>query len=272
MSSLNSEKLRECLTQRRWQKKGPIKELRQQRLKSNSTSTLYVKNTISNPDDEEIVRCMSVALYYHILKGHENSNPFFLDVFSEKLYPLTNGYIDFDKPPEAESVYKFVSTIFHAEKLALECVILCLSYVEKVAEATGLTLHASNWRRVTLSSIILASKVWEEQAVWNVDFLSIFPNVTVRDLNKMEKKLLEALQYNVTLGAGMYAKYYFELRALSDLDENTFPLKPLDKHSAEKLEEKAQTQQKRIRKTTRRTLSMDSFHLLTTKSPLVILS
>eukprot|EP01097_Dermamoeba_algensis_P012044 TRINITY_DN957_c0_g1_i6.p1 TRINITY_DN957_c0_g1~~TRINITY_DN957_c0_g1_i6.p1 ORF type:complete len:183 (-),score=26.18 TRINITY_DN957_c0_g1_i6:947-1495(-) len=103
-----------------------VREPRFSRLKSNSTSTLYVKNTITSPDDEEIVRCMSVALYYHIQKGHSVQNPNFIDVFSEKLYPLTNGFIELEKTPEVETVYKFVSTIFHAEKLALECIILCL--------------------------------------------------------------------------------------------------------------------------------------------------
>jgi hypothetical protein len=34
----------------------------------------------------------------------------------------------------------------------------------------------------------------------------------------------------------LYAKYYFELRALFKDNEKEFPLKPLDKYEAEKLE------------------------------------
>lgn len=142
-----------------------------------------------------------------------------------------------------------------------------------------MTLHASNWRRIVLSALILASKVWEDQvlslslslplyrtnifcglmmtspslqAVWNVDFLSIFPNITVSDLNKLEKHVLHMLQFNVTLKvprpphvrlppvtspqASWYTKYYFELREISDLGDQEWPLKPLDKASAKLLE------------------------------------
>ena len=44
------------------------------------------------------------------------------------------------------------------------------------------------------------------------------------------------IQYNVTVQANLYAKYYFELRALFRDNEREFPIVPLDKHEAEKLE------------------------------------
>lgn len=101
---------------------------------------------------------------------------------------------------------------------------------------TGVTIHASNWRRIVLGALILASKVWEDQAVWNVDFLNVFPNLTVDDLNQLERHYLNSLQFNVSLKASVYAKYYFELRALSERDSQHFPLKPLDKEGQKRLE------------------------------------
>jgi hypothetical protein len=53
--------------------------------------------------------------------------------------------------------------------------------------------------------------VWEEDAVWNADFIDVFPNLTVRDVNLLERTWLDLLQYNVQLSASHYAKYYFEL-------------------------------------------------------------
>jgi len=78
--------------------------------------------------------------------------------------------------------------------------------------------------------------VWEDQAVWNVDFLTVFPSVSVKDLGQLEKVLLRLLQYNVSLKASLYAKYYFELRALAERNEKNFPVAPLDKEGATRLE------------------------------------
>lgn len=43
-------------------------------------------------------------------------------------------------------------------------------------------------------------------------------------------------RYNVTVKSNLYAKYYFELRALFKDNEKEFPLKPLDKNDALQLE------------------------------------
>jgi len=79
-----------------------------------------------------------------------------------------------------------------------------------------------------LGALLLSSKVWEDLAVWNVDFLSLFPNLSLKDLNLLEREYLMSLNYTVSLTASIYAKYYFELRSLSDITEEFFPLKPLD--------------------------------------------
>ena len=47
---------------------------------------------------------------------------------------------------------------------------------------------------------------------------------------------MELIQYNVTVKSNLYAKYYFELRALFKDNEKEFPMKPLDKKDAENLE------------------------------------
>jgi hypothetical protein len=61
--------------------------------------------------------------------------------------------------PTQKDIYRFVFSIFKAEKLPAECAILCLAYIERLIANTKITLHGTNWRRVTLGALILASKV-----------------------------------------------------------------------------------------------------------------
>ena len=44
------------------------------------------------------------------------------------------------------------------------------------------------------------------------------------------------LQFNINVPSSVYAKYYFDLRALADAHELSFPLEPLSKERAVKLE------------------------------------
>ncbi|KAL6069528.1 Cyclin Y [Balamuthia mandrillaris] len=241
------------------------------RHKSNSTSSLYVNSTISAPDLNQVLWCMASALYYHVSNGHQTRDPVFFNIFNEEKHPITKGPVDTKSIPRVKELYKFLSTIFKAERLPSECAILCLAYIERLISATGVTLHASNWRRIILSSLILASKVWEDQAVWNVDFLSVFPNVDVNDLNKLEKYFLELVGYNVSLKASEYAKYYFELRELAEKDSKHFPLEPLTTQGAARLEERAKETEQRVKSTLKlkRTSSAGSLPI---KSPPAVIN
>jgi hypothetical protein len=87
-----------------------------------------------------------------------------------------------------------------------------------------------------LCSLLVAQKVWDDRYLSNADFAFIYPFFVTDEINQLEKKFLELVQYNVTVKSALYAKYYFEMRALFTNNEKEFPLTPLDKRDAEKLE------------------------------------
>jgi len=54
--------------------------------------------------------------------------------------------------------------------------------------------------------------------------------------NALERQFLQILQFNTNVPSSVYAKYYFDLRALADKHEMNFNLEPLSKDQAVKLE------------------------------------
>ncbi|KAJ3356263.1 hypothetical protein HDU83_001470 [Entophlyctis luteolus] len=126
-----------------------------------------------------------------------------------------------------EDIYKFLDCIFHAAELNVECAVITLIYIERMLINTGITLSSCNWARIVLGALLLASKVWDDHAVWNVDFCQIFPDIEVSDMNELERWYLAAIRYNVSVKASIYARYYFELRDLLDLEQHVWSSKPL---------------------------------------------
>jgi len=191
--------------------------------KSNSTQTIFIENTIGNPDVSEIVYCLGSVIYLNIKNSESKGKPSVGPVppiFSEENYPL-NEDIDLENSPPLEKILFFLSLIFKEENLSPEIGVMALGYMDRLLSLVpDIHLHACNWRRITLGAVILASKVWEEQAVWNADFLQVFPKIQITDLNRLERQFLNAIKFMVTLKSSVYTKYYFDLMDHSNKREN----------------------------------------------------
>jgi len=208
------------------------------RTKYSSTSTLFLEGTITKPDLFEMLQCISKALSYHINKGVATCHKAYYDIFNENFYPLMIGW-DTVVTPNDSHIYEFMRIIFQYYKMDVECSIMSLIYVERMLEITNMTIDATNWRRIILAAIIVASKVWQDYAVWTQDFLQVFNNyITVQDLNNLELKFLGLIHYRLAISASTYAKYYYELRTYSH-NEAKLPPKPLDKITAKRLEQRS---------------------------------
>ena len=138
--------------------------------------------------------------------------------------------------PTADSIFDFLKALYECAQFSPECCIICLVYVNRLIAFTGLPLHPTNWRPLVLSSLLVSQKVWDDRYLSNSDFAYIYPFFTTEEINKLEQKLLELIQFSVTVKSSLYAKYYFELRALFKENAAEFPLQPLDKVKAEELE------------------------------------
>jgi len=225
-----------------WPKKKIPSHLRPQ--KFNSTSSLYIDSTISKPKNAELMHCIAV---YFVKILHEAKEATKLDkqhrdiysVFDESTHPLTSKNVNTLDFPSVETVEKLIKAIFKIGQLAPESLIMAVAYLERIGKVCNYRLFPHNWKRTLLSTLILASKVWEDQAVWNIDFIELFPLTTPSDLGQMEKKILSLLGFDVSLKASEYAKIYFDIRAQAAhhcTEEHFLELKPLNKDEEEKLE------------------------------------
>ncbi|XP_057601314.1 cyclin-Y-like protein 1 isoform X2 [Hippopotamus amphibius kiboko] len=173
--------------------------------KYSSCSTIFLDDsTVSQPNLRTTIKCVTLAIYYHIKNRDANRS---LDIFDERSHPLTREKVPeeyFKHDPEHKFIYRFVRTLFSAAQLTAECAIVTL--------------------------------VWDDQAVWNVDYCQILKDITVEDMNEMERHFLELLQFNINVPASVYAKYYFDLRSLADDNNLSFLFAPLSKERAQNLE------------------------------------
>ncbi|XP_011482117.1 cyclin-Y-like protein 1 isoform X1 [Oryzias latipes] len=206
--------------------------------KYSSCSTIFLDDsTVSQPNLKSTIKCVSLAIYYHIKNRDSNRS---LDIFDEKKHPLSqrekvpDDYSVVD--PEHKLIYRFIRTLFSSAQLTAECAIVTLVYLERLLTYAEIDICPCNWKRIVLGAVLLASKVWDDQAVWNVDYCQILKDITVEDMNEMERHFLELLQFNINVPASVYAKYYFDLRSLADDNNLNFPLEPLSNKRAKKLE------------------------------------
>lgn len=206
--------------------------------KANSCSTIFIDdNTVSQPNLKATLRCVALAIYYHIKNRDKDTE--FVDIFDEKNHPLSRSAVpsNYDKiDPAHPDIYRFVKNLFGAAQLTAECAIISLIYIERILVCADICLQPSNWKRIVLGAILLASKVWDDQAVWNVDYCQILKDLPVEDVNELERIFLELIQFNINVQQSAYAKYYFDLRSLAEQHALTLPVVNLDKARSKKLE------------------------------------
>ncbi|XP_074603130.1 cyclin Y isoform X1 [Brevipalpus obovatus] len=202
--------------------------------KSSSCSTIFIDDsTISHPNLKNTIKCVTVAIYY-LIRNRTTADV--LDIFDEKLHPLSDRGFDYLEEPGTRTLYEFIRNLFHATQSSPECAIITLVYLERLLTYAEVDIGPSTWKRIVLGALLLASKVWDDQAIWNLDYCLIFKDLSVDDLNELERNFLQMLQFNTNVPSSVYAKYYFELRSLARENELVSNFELLDMERAQRLE------------------------------------
>jgi len=67
-----------------------------------------------------------------------------------------------------------------------------------------------------LRRIVRFARCLSDLSSWNCEFSDIYPALTTRAVNQLERDFLGALSYNLYVSGSTYARYYFGLRGLRD--------------------------------------------------------
>lgn len=61
--------------------------------KSNSCSTIFLDDsTISQPNLKNTIKCISLAIYYHIVNRKNRAHERLMEIFEERLHPITASF------------------------------------------------------------------------------------------------------------------------------------------------------------------------------------
>jgi hypothetical protein len=74
-----------------------------------------------------------------------------------------------------------------------------LSLMFRVLTSNWAYHHARNYASITvaISALVLAQKVWDDTPLINADFSILYPALTVKEINFLERKFLDLLEFKV---------------------------------------------------------------------------
>jgi hypothetical protein len=126
--------------------------------------------------------------------------------------------------PSLDEIFFFYEEVYQRSQMEHDTIIMSLIYVEQLIKETNghVVPEAENWKSVLFSCMVLASKVWNDLSMSNVDFSNFcgrghsaaLLSFTLSRINKLELALLQCLNFIVRVPASEYAKYYFLIRSM----------------------------------------------------------
>jgi hypothetical protein len=223
--------------------------------KSSSTGNVMLSSTLDNPDVKTVIKCVSTLLHSNLLDDMDDEKKIDpkseLYIFDEEKYIAENPS-NFNeeritllrKVPTPEDLSGFIDALYDIAQFSGECCVICLIYLNRIFALTSIPLLPTTWRPLILISLMIAQKMWDDKFLNNSDFITIYPFFDNEQLNKLELKFLELIQYNTHIKFSTYTKYYLELKSV----EPDFPLKPMDMFTKAKLEHQSKNMEEKLKK------------------------
>ena len=151
--------------------------------------------------------------------------------------------------PEPQTIFDFMADIIILTKMEKEVIILSLIYIERLIFNTGLLINSRNWRRILLTAMIIASKIWDDNSFENSHFSQVFANLGIGEINTLERIFLELINYKVYVKQSEYFKYLLMVKIIAlKYNYNGKQIIPVSILKNMKYQEFTETMQNRMRK------------------------
>ena len=150
--------------------------------------------------------------------------------------------------PNKWDIYDFLELVIRSLEVHPEVSVVTLVYLDRFCSQSGVAFTPDNWQRLTISAMMLASKVWYDESYENLDFAEKFDLYSLHEINTFERIFLKCVSYDMSVRAVQYAQTYFFLRTLGANDSEEFTLPPLDDASALRLQERCLAKQIEFKK------------------------
>jgi len=192
----------------------------------NTGGTIYLQNSMTNPNIKATIRCVCAVFRAHIAQSKDDrrrAQKFRdYDVFDDNCGSSKRRRLSKVKVPTLMEILEFYEAFYQRSQMEHDTIITSLIYVERVIKLTNgiLVPTMENWRSFLFACMVLASKVWDDLSMWNIDFSNVtahtagLSSFTLPRINELELALLKCLKFDVTVPASEYAKYYFLIRTM----------------------------------------------------------
>lgn len=148
----------------------------------NTGGTIYLQNTMTNPDIKATIRCVCAIIRAHIAQAHSQSSqqqqclsPEYL-VFKDDYGSSSPSKRKHPPIPSLAEVNDFYDAFYRRSQMEHDTIITSLIYVERLIKDTNgaLTPDPENWHSVLFACMVLASKVWDDLSMVGPALLQIF--------------------------------------------------------------------------------------------------
>ncbi|CAD8167488.1 unnamed protein product [Paramecium pentaurelia] len=145
--------------------------------------------------------------------------------------------------PNVDIIQNYCKNIMTTTKMEREVAIISMIYINRLLTYNqGLELNCFNWQKILFTSLIMASKIWDDESFENNNFAKVLPQFSTLQINEMEKVFLKLIEYHLYVNSGEYAKQYFILRTYADKKQRSYALKQLDISTVLRLQRGGQQQ------------------------------